>query len=392
MEPPDIMVLFTRAVMVALFCLSASCSPVVAPMSVDQPYPPSEQPVIGDIQHLPTGTLLTLEQMIAGISGDRLIYIGETHDNPASHRLQIDIIQALHANAKNHLAIGMEMFHTGQQPVLDAWSQGQLSEKEFIQQSNWYETWRIDYAYYRELLNLIRELKLPIVALNISKQDKMAAMSSNTALPTQIDPYYRKTLLAYFNGHSHGSANPDSFIQIQSLWDDTMAQSIVHFLQQPNHLNDQMIVLAGDNHIRHGYGIPRRVFQQLPYGYTLIGNKDLEIDASKKENFMDVTLPEVPLPSYHYLAYTRYEAGPQRQQLGILLEITTGGVKIKEVVSGSIAEQYHLQANDIITAIDNTTVSTPFDIIYVVGQQKQGDTLTIMVQRDGVVLEQLVQF
>jgi hypothetical protein len=330
--------------------------------------------------------------MVAGIRGNRLIYIGETHDNPASHRLQFETIQALHANSKRNLAIGMEMFHPGQQTVLDAWSQGELSEKEFIQQTNWYETWRIDYGYYRELLNLIRDLKLPVVALNISKQDKMAAMSGNTPLPTNIDPYYRETLLAYFEGHSHGSANPDSFIKIQSLWDDTMAQSIVTFLQHPAHLNDQMIVIAGGNHIRHGYGIPRRVFQQLPFGYTLIGNKDLEVDDSKKEKYMDVRLPEVPLPTYHYLVYTRYEAGPERQQLGIMLDESDGVVTIKEVIKDSVAERYNLLAGDHIIAIADTTVSTPFDVIYAVSQCQTGDSLLLSFLRGGEPLKIAIQF
>lgn len=386
------MALFTRVLIVAFICMSAACSPIVAPSSVSEPYPPATEPVIGDIQHLPTGTLLSFQQMVAGIRGDRLIYIGETHDNPASHRLQVETTQALHANSKRNLAVGMEMFHSGQQAVLDAWSQGKLSEKEFIQQSNWYESWRIDYAYYRELLNLIRDLKLPIVALNISKQDKMSAMSGNTPLPTNIDPYYRETLLAYFEGHSHGSASPDSFIQIQSLWDDTMAQSIVSFLQHPDHLNDQMIVIAGGNHIRHGYGIPRRVFQQLPFGYTLIGNKDLEVDDSKKEQYMDVTLPEVPLPAYHYLVYTRYEAGPERQQLGIMLADNDGVVMIKEVIKDSVAERYNLLAGDHIVAIDDTTVSTPFDVIYAVSQCQEGDSLSLSLQRESEMNEVTIQF
>lgn len=386
------MPLLTRVLFVSLICMSTACAPVVTPLSISEPYPPATEPAIGAIQHLPTGTLLSLEQMITGIRGNRLIYIGETHDNPASHRLQLDIIQDLNAKGDQPIAVGMEMFNPNQQSVLDAWIRGNLNEKEFIQQSNWYKSWRIDYAYYRDLLNTLRELNIPIVALNISRQDKMAAMSGNTPLPTDIDPYYRQTMLAYFDGHSHGSANPDSFIQIQSLWDDTMAQSIVTFLQHPEHLNHQMIVLAGDNHIRHGYGIPRRVFQQLPFAYTLIGNKDLEVDESKKDKYMDVVLPEIPLPAYHYLAYTRYEAGPVRQQLGIMLEEDDGAVIIKEVISESIAEHYNLQTGDIITAIDGTAVTTPFDVIYAVSQCQATDSLLLSLQRAGEMKTVTIQF
>lgn len=383
---------FLRTFIVALICMNAACSPVVTPVSVSEPYPPAVPPAIGDIQHLATGTLLSFDQMITGICADRLIYIGETHDNPASHRLQLQTIQALHEKSDRPLAVGMEMFAPHQQPVLNAWISGSLSEKEFIQQSNWYETWRIDYDYYRDILNYVREFHIPIIALNVSKQDKMAAMSGNTALPTNIDPYYHETMLAYFAGHSHGNANPDSFIQIQSLWDDTMAQSIVSYLQQPAQLNHQMIVLAGDNHIRHGYGIPRRVFQQLPYRYALIGNKDLEVDDSKKEKYMDVTLPDLPLPAYHYLAYTRYEAGPKRQLLGILLEEESGIVTIKEVIRDSVAERYGLQVGDRISEINNENVTTPFDVIYAVSQCQKGEKLLLTFERKGQLNGMTVQF
>jgi uncharacterized iron-regulated protein len=50
----------------------------------------------------------------------------------------VRIIKDLLAKGKE-LAIGMEMFERSQQPTLDRWSQGLLTEEEFLKESQWEE-------------------------------------------------------------------------------------------------------------------------------------------------------------------------------------------------------------------------------------------------------------
>ncbi len=97
----------------------------------ESPYPDND-PAVGDIVHLPTGVKVTAEQMMAAVTDARIIYVGETHDNPASHRQELQVLKAAAERYPGQVSLGMEMFNAGHQEVLDKWVAGELSEKEFL--------------------------------------------------------------------------------------------------------------------------------------------------------------------------------------------------------------------------------------------------------------------
>lgn len=376
---------------IVLLLAVSGCTPPQPLGQADNPYPLPQPIALDTLVHLPTGTQVTTAQMMTAIATDHLVYVGETHDNPASHRLQQQVIEAMHTQHGNRLAVGMEMFHADQQPVLDRWIGGELEEKQFIRQLDWYQNWRIDYAYYRDILNLLRQRRIPIVALNATAAQKQQArqqVAQTTQAP--LDPYYQATLRGYFAGHDAGSQQIDTFIRIQSLWDDTMAQSVVSYLSQ--HPDHRMVILAGGNHVRYGFGIPRRVFQQLPLPYSLIGNEEIEIDPAKQAKLMDVELPSLPLLPFHYLLYNRYEALPPRMQLGVRLEQQAEQVVIVGIVEHSLAERYQLQSGDIIQQLAGQPVQDVFDVIYAISQLGSGDQLPVTLLRDDQALSLTITF
>src|SRR4051794_32531468 len=85
----------------------------------ENPYPLRSQPKLGDVLHLPTGTLVTPEQMHALAADARIVYVGEAHDNQAAHRLELEVLKSLSERYPGGTALGMEMFARSQQPVLD---------------------------------------------------------------------------------------------------------------------------------------------------------------------------------------------------------------------------------------------------------------------------------
>src|SRR5450631_2876890 len=110
-----VLLLYTSSVI----CLLAvcGCSPVGKQLMGDpqDPYPLKAPPQIGQIVHVPTGTLVSSAQMLAMAGDMRITYVGETHDNPASHRLELQVLQALAERHPGRLALGMEMFVRSQQ-------------------------------------------------------------------------------------------------------------------------------------------------------------------------------------------------------------------------------------------------------------------------------------
>lgn len=374
--------------------LSACTAPAPPLGRGELPYPPDPPPQIGDIVHLATGVRVDLAQML-DIAGDsRLIYVGETHDNPAAHRLQLEVLQGISERHPGAVALGMEMFTPAQQPVLDRWVAGELDEKQFLREVDWYGTWMDDFDYYRELLLFARDHNIPVIGLNADKKTKMAVSrrwnelsdEERAALPELdlTDPYHNAMVKAIYGGHVRGDGKLAGFERVQALWDETMASNIVAYLQSPNVPAKYMVVFAGGNHVRFGFGIPRRVFRRLPRSYTLIGSKEIEIPADKQDRLMDVDLPDYPMRPYDFLAYTRYEDLPgEKVKLGVQFEPRAEGpgLTVIAVVDGSAAQTAGLQAGDVLLNFDDAPLADSFDLIYGIHQKTAGDQVRLGILR-----------
>jgi len=233
----------------------------------------SAQTVFSPLQQQYVSPQIVLQQLaIADV-----VYLGETHDNPADHQVQLKIIQALHQK-QPQLAIALEMFQRPYQPVLDRYLAGQITEAELKQQSQFDQRWGYDWEQYAPILRFAKANRLPLIALNtpteITRKVARQGLASLTASDRQFIPptteirtdnnaYRQRIQKIYQEIHqSHSSSkNFEQFFQAQVLWDETMADRIAQFATtQPNH---QIVVLAGQGHIIYGDGIPSRVARRL---------------------------------------------------------------------------------------------------------------------------------
>ena len=137
------------------------------------------------------------------------------------------------------------MFQRPFQGVLDDYTAGRISEKEFLKKSEYFKRWVFDYNLYKPILDFAREEKIPLVALNIRRE--IVAKVSKSGLdslsdeekkeiPQQMDfsdNEYRDRLMKVFKMHQNSKdRNFDFFYQSQILWDESMAQSIDEFLRR----------------------------------------------------------------------------------------------------------------------------------------------------------------
>ena len=369
----------------------------------EAPYPPAINPAVGDFYHLPTGVKVTAEQMNAAVTDVRIVYVGETHDNPAAHRLQLQILKAMAKRHPGQLSLGMEMFNTSQQQVLDQWVAGELSEKEFLKSSSWFNNWRMDYAYYKEIMDFAREQNIPIIGLNATREMvKAVGRSALDALGEETrsqlpdfdlnDPYQTAMAEAIYADHGQGDKMLEGFLRIQTLWDETMAENIVRTMKEkgPDH---RMVVLAGGNHVRFGFGIPRRVYRRLPTSYLLVGSRELVVPKEKQDRLMDVDMPRFPMVPYDYMAYTEYESLPgERVKLGVRMKEEDGKVIVEAVVPDSTADKAGVLAGDVIVSLDEVLISDSFDLIYEIGGKFLGDKATLRIKRKDLEKELLLTF
>ena len=370
------------------------------------PYPLKSPPRVGQIVHLPTGALVSPAQMLTVAGDARVVFVGETHDNPASHRLELQVLQGLADLHPGRQALGMEMFVRSQQPVLDRWVKGLLDEKAFLKESRWFENWTMDFAYYRDLLNFARDRHIPVIALNAEKGQVKAVRSS---MPGQLDageqarlpeldltdPYQRGLVAAIFGGHIQGGMQLEGFVRVQTLWDETMAESAARYLTSPAGEEKHLLVIAGGDHVNYGFGIPRRVFRRLPASYVIIGGQEIDIPADKQDRLMKVDLPLFPMVPYDFLAYLAYEDLPQTGvRLGVMFEPTPSGrgLLITSVVPGSNAERAGLKSGDLLLAVDGASLAESFDLVYALKLKQPGDHGTLKVERQGRTLEVDVLF
>ncbi len=380
------------------------CSFVSPQWDSKQPYRPAKSPVIGDILHTATGHYISRPQMFANLTHYPLIYVGETHDNPASHRLQLEILQALQASHPGQITLGMEMFNRQQQPALDKWVAGELDEKEFLRESKWFQNWGGDFELYRELLEYCRDHNIPVVGLNATKETgRKVSMTPLEKLGSDIkktlpemdtsDPYHRQMINEVFGVHGAGATMLESFSRRQTLWDETMAETVANYMGQNK--GRRMMVMAGGWHVVYGFGIPRRVHRRLPLPYVLVGGKNLEIPEQKRDQLMDVDIPPFPMRPVDYLVYQAYEIfTPRGVKLGVWLQESDDrpGVQIADVEAGSAAEKAGILKLDRLLSVDGTSLRDNFDLIYALKTKPAGIPVMIKLERGSSTLEMKVDF
>lgn len=371
----------------------------------ESPYRPLGGTKEGEIFHVSTGMRVSKDQLIDIIGGARVIYLGETHDNVRAHQVQLEIIRGLAERFPDQLAVGMEMFQRPYQKVMDRWSRGDLSEREFLRLSGWYGNWGMDYGYYRAILNYIREEHLPLLALNASSELVRAMRNHGLHSLSQTwghhlpemdfsDPYHRQLIKAFYNAHPPTSAPSfEVFYQIYVLWDETMAETLANYLTTEEGQKKKVVVLAGGNHVRFGFGIPRRLFRRLPVAYSIVLPTEVSIPEDKKDRLMDVNPPEIPLNPADFFWMVPYEdLGNEKARLGLFFELVNGNLKVTQVRDGSVASEAGMQPGDILVSLDGEDLRDSFDLLYMLDLKRPGDTARIFIRRGAHDREVMLRF
>jgi uncharacterized iron-regulated protein len=207
----------------------------------------------------------------------KVIYLGETHNKPQDHAAQLQIIQALHQR-NPRIAIAMEMFQRPFQSFIDRYLADNINEEDLRDRTEFDERWGFPWEYYAPFVRFAKANRLPVVALNAPTEivrqvarrglerlsrDERRYLPPLSEIRTD-DADYRQVMQELYEQHHKGKGNSRSFerfFQAQVVWDETMADKIVRFLQaNPDY---QVVVLAGKGHVAYGYGIPNRVARRV---------------------------------------------------------------------------------------------------------------------------------
>jgi uncharacterized iron-regulated protein len=237
------------------------------------------------------------QQILQSIAPANIIYLGEIHDSASDHADQLAILEYLHA-AKPQLAIGLEMFQKPYQPIIDRYLAGQISEQELVKQTEYQKRWGWPWENYAPLLRLAKERQIPVIALNtpseiLRKVAKGGLESLKSADFKYIPPTaeidksnlaYRDLIFASYQQHKAQatltSPDFDRFHTAQLLWDETMAATASEFYRK--NPRTQLVVIAGQTHIRYGHGIPSRVARRLSAAKVSAIKKSVILSSDEK--------------------------------------------------------------------------------------------------------------
>lgn len=336
-----------------------------------------------------------------------VVLLGEQHDDMDHHRWQLQTLAALQAQ-RPHMVIGFEMFPRRVQPILDRWVAGELTESEFLAQSEWGKVWSMPAELYLPLFHFARINRIPMLALNIEPTlTRMVAEKGWAGVPgaqregvgqaaaalADYEDFLFEihALHALARGRSAAKAarsDPGfrNFVDSQLAWDRAMAEALVAGRQRHAGADGRLplaVAVMGNGHVRYGHGVAHQlrdlgessIGQLMPVGAdTACG----ELRAGLADAVFAVPVArQSPLP-------------PPR--LGVALEEHAQGVRIADVTAGSLAEQTGLRRDDIVTEVAGKAAKRPLHLIAAVRTQPGGTWLPLKLQRSGESIEVVVRF
>lgn len=234
------------------------------------------------------GAFTDFEVMLADLAKADVVFVGEQHGDPNSHRLEAAI---LHGLLRRGIAptVSLEMFERDTQAALDAYLKGDRSEDDFLAVSRPWPRYASD---YKPLVETARAHQWPVIASNVPRRlAQLVAKEGTDALDTlppedrpliaselqcPEDTYYERFTATM---GSHPVAGEDKsaaeermrrYYWSQCLKDETMAESIAAELSREGRRPGPVVHYNGAFHSDFGLGTAERVRRRVPDRRTVV--------------------------------------------------------------------------------------------------------------------------
>lgn len=253
--------------------------------------PTSPAPLSSGFRLVVPGTVAeaTPAQMIERLARADVVFFGEQHDDPETHRAEAELLDAI-GRMGRPVVLSLEMFERDVQPLVDDYLAGRVSESEFLARSRPWARYATD---YRRLIELAREHHWRVIAANVPRLlasaigrkglaalDTLTAKERANAAHDNLCPRddYHARFMESMQSHSPGSgpapaadslptATAERFYLAQCVKDETMAESIVNARLAA--ARDAIVVhVDGAFHSDYSQGTVARVKRRQP-GWTL---------------------------------------------------------------------------------------------------------------------------
>ena len=224
------------------------------------------------------------ETLVADAARADVLAIGEQHDDPSTHPLQLAILEGL-ARRKRAVIVSLEMFERDVQPLLDDHIGSRISESVFLEGARPWPRYATD---YRPLVEFADSHAWPVVAGNVprriandvskrglpavealSEADR-AYVAADLQCPVGDDYYKRFQEEMKLHPPSPGQSEEEMrqaterFYLAQCAKDETMAESIALARARAVGPKPLVVHINGSFHSDFRYGVVARAMRRLP--------------------------------------------------------------------------------------------------------------------------------
>ena len=257
------------------------------------------------------GEPASFDDVIAAMGRHRVVFIGETHDDPTGHMLEVELLEGAYdaygapgsnRGAPRPIALSLESFQRDVQSILDEYLAGLITENAFRTDSRAWPRYETD---YRPLIEFSKKNGLAVIAANAPRRytnrvarngrESLYDLSPEALASLAPQPYgqaseeYRNQWIQAISevmkeeGMKCGLPIPEpeqgdepvhapapvgshdnmgNQLHSQVLWDATMAYWIADYLAQEE---DALVLhLAGSFHVARGTGAPEHLEAYRP--------------------------------------------------------------------------------------------------------------------------------
>jgi uncharacterized iron-regulated protein len=113
------------------------------------------------------GKDIKYEKMLKEVADADIVLFGESHDNPISHWLQLELTKDLFETKKDKLVLGAEMFESDNQVILNEYLESKISLSGFESEARLWPNYKTD---YKPLVEFAKANNLPFVASNVPRR------------------------------------------------------------------------------------------------------------------------------------------------------------------------------------------------------------------------------
>jgi uncharacterized iron-regulated protein len=222
------------------------------------------------------------ETMVATLIKSDVIFLGEQHDDPGTHRLQAAVLEGAARRHQGAVVLALEMFERDVQQHVDAYLAGTTDEAAFLAASRPWPNYATD---YRPMVEFARTNGLPVVAGNVPRRlaqvvarRGLGALDSIPAADSAFiagahscprDEYWRRFqgIMGDMSGHGMqlSPEQVESMVwrtyEAQCVKDEAMGEAIVRSLVG---LNTIVIHANGSFHSDYRLGAVDRVQWRAP--------------------------------------------------------------------------------------------------------------------------------